>query len=486
MSSHVQLEWEDLKALEAATAPTERAREAWIDLMGRVPFDEINLNTQRVMPTIFRNLRDEPDLPHRDRMRGAFKYTWSRNTEMLNGVRPVLEAFAAQGIDHRILKGAAVQVVSGGLGARSMGDVDVLVSSADADRVARIMDDLGFRRGTYSACTDHADGRGHDALNYNKGGCHVDVHLAGYKAPVRLLLEMMSAPARQARVAGVPVRVPPAELLLLHAAVHGCLASGPTDFVQAVVDVTTLSDHVDQRRLLLAARRTGTLTHLLALDGAVREVGAAPLGIHVPARERAAARTQVAVARVGALVSESSSVAHRLRVRQRGAVAQSRVATDFNGHRRAYRAWLGLGQFAVAERAVLRASGGFLPAPADAWVSGTTAQPFMGGPTPGMTASTVSGSVLDWRFRVRFPGPQAHVRLTLDSPSLDTLDAFVFGNGIPVTRVVAGDRSTRQISFRDVDESTEFSLRPLWEACTQCYSGLDDLEVRIDLGNDAR
>ena len=486
MSSHVQLGWEDLRALSAATAALTPARRAWVDLMARLPFDEINENTQRVMPAIFANLRDAPDLPERDRMRGAFKYTWSRNTEMLHGLRPVLAALTVQGIDYRLIKGAAVQVVCMGLGSRAMGDVDVLVGATDVDRVVDVMESHGFRRGTYSSCSGHADAEHHGALNFNNADCHADVHVAEYKYPVRLLSEMLSAPARDGRAAGVLVRVPPTELLLLHAAVHGSMASGPTDFVQAVVDVAMLSQRVDRRRLLLAARRTGTLLHLLELDEAVRAVGAPSLGLEPPRLERAAARTQATLLRLGDLATESSSVARRLRARQRGASAQARVARDFNGHRREYGAWLRLGQFAFVERSVLRASGGFLPEPGDDWVSGATCRPFSTAGIPGLTASTVSSSVLDWRFRVRLPGPQAHLRLTLDSPSLDTLDAFVFENGRPITRVVAGDRSSRSIYLRNLPASVEFSLRPLWAVCTQCYRGLDDLQVRIDLGDDAR
>lgn len=486
VSSHVQLSWEDLKAIAAATAPPERALRDWSDLMSSIAFDEINGNTQRIMPAIFVNLRDVPDLPERDRVRGAFKYSWSRNTERLHGVRPILEAFADKGIDYRILKGAAVQVVCGGLGTRSMGDIDLLVSAADAAAVEDVMAANGFRRGVHSACSGHADSEQHDALNFNKGDCHVDVHIAEYKAPVRLLTEMMAAPARRGRAAGIPVLVPQPELLLLHAAVHGRLASGPTDFVQAVVDVSQLRPHVDQRRLLLAARKTATITDLLALDDSVRAVGAEPLGIHLPASERVLARAEESGLHLLDAAARASSVVRRARARQRGARVQAAVADRFIGRRSAYRAWLRSGQFARAERAAVSAWGGFLPAPHGVWESGRVTRPFVDVAATGLTASNVAADTLDWRFRVELPEDGAPVRLSVDSPSLQTLDAFVFANGEPITHVRAGDVPSRNIYFRELPQSVEFSLRPLWEVCTACYRGLDDLEVRIDVGDDAR
>lgn len=485
-SRTVGLSWEDRRAIGAATAPAPVAERDWRELMAAMAFDEIAEPTQRVVPAIFRNLRDVPELPDRDRLRGAFKYRWSQTTELLHGVRDVLVALAAAGIEHRVLKGAAVQAVCGSIGSRAMGDVDLLVSVADVDRVGDVMAAEGFRRSGFAACSGHSEAEHHGALTYNAGSCHVDVHVAEFKEPVRLLSLMMVAPPRRIRAAGAVLCVPPAELLLLHAAVHGRLASGPTDLVQAVVDVSMLSPHVDPARLVAAARRTGTLPDLLALDAALRAAGAPSIDLAVPASATAQARVESARAAAVDLVTSSSSVVRRIRGRQRGRAALAAVDREFTGARREYATWLRAGQFAVLERAVVRAHGGFLPQPSGTWVSGRTVQPFGGPPVPGLVASTVAEDTLDWRFRVELPGPQAWARLTLASPSLDRLDAFVFRNGVPVTQVVAGDPSTRDIVLRDLGASNEFSVRPLWQVCAECYHGLADLQVRIDLGDDAR
>lgn len=480
----VTLGREEHRALIAATGAPEAAAENWRALMADVAFDGVSENTQRLMPAIFSNLRDAQQVPERERMRGAFKYAWSKNMGMVHDIRAVLADFGHEGIDYRLIKGAAIQAMCGSVGSRVMGDIDILVSASDATRAAETLVRCGFRRNTFSECDGHSDSGHHDALNFNKGESHVDVHVAEYKYPSRLLLMMMSTPPVLVPLAGMEMAVPPAELLVLHSAVHGCLASGPTDFIQAVVDVSVLADRTDPRRLVALASRSGTLLQLIEIDEELRRAGARPLGVAVRWHEGLRARAEVGGARAVGVVTESSSVLRRIRSRQRSDRALHDVSTGFNGRRRSYGLWLRLGQFAVFERAAVRSSGGFLAEPQGTWTSGISVQPFVDEGVPGMTASRISSRVLDWRFRVDFAAPQPVMRLVLDSASLDSLDAFVFCNGVPITRVVAGDPGTRDIVIRGLGRRNEVSVRALWTVCTECYRGLDDLTVRIDLGDD--
>jgi hypothetical protein len=320
-------------------------------------------------------------------------------------------------------------------------------------------------------------------LNFNKGDSHVDMHVAEHKQPTRLLTMMMDAPPVVVDTMGLRLGVPRPELLLLHAAMHGCLASGPTDLIQAVVDVTVLGPRTNPRTLLACARRTRTLLPLVEIEEAIDGVGARPLQLDVSWTDLARARAEEAADTVIEVASESSSVLQRVRTRKRSDRALADVSEGFNGRRGAYGLWLRMGQFAVFERAVARTTGGFLEPPIGTVTSGKTVQPFLDDDIPGMTASRVSTTAMDWRFRVDFPAPQDRVRLVLDSASLDTLDAFVFCNGVPITRVVAGDPGTRDIVLRGLGRQNEFSVRALWTVCSECYRGLDDLSVRIDLGD---
>lgn len=473
----VTLGEEDHHALLSATADPREARRSWTRLMEMMAFDEVNDNTQRAMPAIFANLRHEKGIPERDRMRGAFKYAWSKNTRMLYDVRPVLQALDARGVSYRVIKGAAVQARCDRVGARVMGDIDLLIGANDIDAVEAAFVGNGYRRNGYAACSGHSDASHFDALNFNKGASHVDLHVAEVKAPTRLLRAIMDEPAVRVEAAGGTIAVPSAELLVLHAAVHGALSSGQTDLMQAALDLATLRPQVDPRRLRALGLRTGTLQALLDLDARLGSIGISGSGVSATRVDVGRARLTGMGQQVAALATESSSLARRLRDRQRGDDALHEVATNFNGHLASYRAWLRSGQFAIVERQAVGRWGGFLPEPQGVW-TGDVVQPFLQ-QVSGVVGSTVAAQALDWRFRFQIEGKRPLVWLDLASASLDRLDAFVFCNGVPLTRLVAGDLSSRRVGLRDVGPSAEISVRPLWTTCRRCYSGLDDLAVSI-------
>jgi hypothetical protein len=445
--------------------------------MAMLPFDEVNPNTQRAMPAIFSNLRDEPGLTERDRMRGAFKFAWSKNTRMLHDLRPVLEQMRGRGIDYRLIKGAAVQARCDRVGARVMGDVDILISARDVTAVEIAFTEGGFRRNGHSYCSGHSDAVHFDSLNFNKSGSHVDVHVAEYKEPTHLLRAMLDTQATAVAAAGTTILVPSAELLALHAAVHGALSSGETDLMQAALDLAVLRPIIDTRLLRQSAIDTRTLLALHRLDTALSRIGIRGSGVTPSTADLTRAEVASRVERTARLAAESNSVIRRIRDRQRGEEALSAVAARFPGHRHAYGTWLRSGQFAIAERQAARRWGGFLSEPEGTW-HGDEARPFLDR-SPGMIGSPIAAQALDWRFRVRLPGPRRWMWLDINSPALDRLDAFVFSNGTPITRIVAGDRDSRRIGIRGVSIHTEISIRPLWTTCRECYSGLDDLTITL-------
>ncbi len=477
------LSTEDVLALRAATSRPESALAAWKELMSSVDFDAINESTQRIMPSIFLNVRGQNDIPDVARMRGAFKYAWSRTTEMLHSGRGLFLALNESGIDYRILKGAAVQVVSNRLGARTMADIDMLIGANDVERMIEIMNAQGFRRSMHSECSGHSSQSHYDAMDFNSDGCHIDVHVAQYKEPSALLQLMLSVPALHVRAAGAQLPLPPPELLLLHAAFHGAQAAGPTDFVQSVVDVLALGGMVDHEQLVEQARQSGTLEALLALNAATQTVDDVSLHIKVPVSAKIRARLQAQVLRGKALISESNSMSARIAERRPSKPLVSLIRDRFQGKTRLYLTWLRTGRFAVTERFVVRLTGGFLEVPQHPWVSGTTLVAF-GNSLPGsIVGSTTAREALDWRFRVRFATPEAMIRVRLISTAFDRLDAYLFCNGRGVARVIAGDISSRSVTIRNVPASAEFSLRAFWDVCPLCYQGFDDLQVRIDLGD---
>lgn len=448
--------------------------------MATVRFDEVNDNTQRVVPAIFSNLRDELDLVERDRLRGAFKFAWSKNASMLAALRPVFDSLAANGVEFRVIKGVAVQAVCGRLGARVMGDVDLLVHDRDIAAVESAFSDHGFRRNTDLTCPGHSDASHFDSLNFNRESTHADVHIAEVKRPTRLFEAMLAEPGSRVSVAGTTVTVPPVDLLILHAACHGALAAGPTDVMQAALDLSLLRGMVDSEQIRQSAVRTGTLIDLLRLDRQLAAIHVPGAGVRANFTSSVASEVRRMQSQLGSFVVDVVPLIRRIRARDPGREVTHVVRRSFPGRRLQYRAWLRLGKFSATERMVVRRWGGFVEDPPDEVELGRDLHPFES-VERGVVVSPVAQIALDWRFRIRVPKNSHFVWLDFDSPTLDRLDPLVYVNGVPVTRLVAGDTKSRRIGLRDVGPTIEVSVRPLGAACRRCFSGLDDIGVRVDV-----
>jgi len=334
--SHLQLGDEEFDALMAATQSPGIGKQHWVALMSRLPFDQINENTQRSIPAIFSNLRNESEVPDRERMRGAFKYTWAKNTRMLFDVRPVLQELDRLDVNYRVIKGAAVLAHQGQFGSRIMGDIDLLIAASDCAIVEKVFISNGFRRSSHSVCAGHSDADHFEALNFNAGATHVDLHVAEFKYPNALLELMLEQPAQLLSTPIGVLPVPDSHLLLLHSAVHGQAAHGPTDLMQTALDFTTLSSTISTSTLLTKARQTGTLSALATVDQALAAINIQGSGAHLNFEDRLTSRTKYLAQRSRSLLLDSSSLLRRAqaaRDRRRSDLDLQVIEREFTGHR---------------------------------------------------------------------------------------------------------------------------------------------------------
>ncbi|MFM8855805.1 MAG: nucleotidyltransferase family protein, partial [Actinomycetota bacterium] len=424
-------------------------------------------------------LRDISGIPERERLRGSFKYTWSKNMRALSDLGPAFEELEIENIPFRLIKGAAVQLLFERVGARTMGDVDLLVHEADIDRVADILVSHGFRQNTSLPCPGHRTSEIVSYVNFNKGPSHVDVHLAGAKEPIRLLRTIMLEPGVRVRIAGASVEIPVPELLLLHAASHGSHATGPTDLMQAALDITLLRNRTDARRLVTLARRTRTIISLRTLDRHLESLEIPGSGVIFSPRIVLMSSCRHFVAGIKGALTTAIPIIHRIAVRYPGRATGRTIRQRFPGHQRAYRMWLATGKFAVSERLAMSRWGGFLAEPTAPVEHGQHAMPFVRS-HPAIVCSPVPSAAFDWRFRFQVPSWVRALSLEFRSNRLDGLDPIVYVNGVPVSRLVAGDSSSRRIRLSGFGSSFEVSLRPLGNACEDCFPGLDDLEIVVE------
>lgn len=475
----LSLTTEDFLAMRAATDPNvDLALQSWTRLMGLVPFDEIGPNTQRVLPMIFANLRSQSAFPERDRLKGAFRYTWTRNSSTFHEARSLLLKLNQRGISYRLLKGSAIQATTGLVGSRIMGDIDLLVGQESIEPVIAILESLDYRRNSHQECVRHTSLGHEEALNFNRGSLHVDVHIAELKPPSRLFVRMLESEPRIASLAGIPVLIPEPELLGLHAAVHGDLASAQTDLMQAAVDLSVMNRLMNQSRLLDLAAETKTTFALIQVAREIEHAKLPALEVHIPMTSLARERISIKVTESWAQMKGATRFTRKLRDRSHR-VDRRRNFSGFRGGGARYRLWSALGQQARFEQMLAPRRLGFLEEPSTVIESGTEIMPFQSN-GKASTASQVAPFAIDWRFRVRLPMNATVAKAQMHSAAFETLDAMVFLNAMPVARIVAGDNSTLEIHFETDREELEFSLRPLWAVCESCYSGFTDLTVRFE------
>lgn len=233
--------------LIAAGVPGQRAREAWNSLVDGVTFDQLPDSVIRAMPQIYGNLNGMSDVRDLPRLRGVYRASWSSNVMLFGATRPVFADFNQQGIEYRVIKGAALSALAGRWGRRTMGDVDVVIADEHMTQALRVLHDRGFR-------PQVIDGEESDKQPRNIQGPYVserrailDIHSPQGRPD--LFAELFRESGQVKQLLDVPIHVPSSELLLAIAVWHGDRAAAGTDHVQTLLDMGFLTPHVDLRKL---------------------------------------------------------------------------------------------------------------------------------------------------------------------------------------------------------------------------------------------
>jgi hypothetical protein len=252
----------DRLLVHAAVGPGPTAADAWTTWFAGVVLDDIPYPEARLLPQVFYNLNRQgrgESLP--PRMRGKYRWVWASNQLRAGVVAPVLEALEAAGIRTMLLKGAAL--VAGDRragGAREMGDVDVLVPTAQAGDAAALLGAGGWsgQRGvTPQYLAERLVNRRH-SWNFDGGeSTSIDLHwhafedVGGLDAD-RLLWEG----ARATTLGGVGTARLDDSAQLVQTLVHAALAED-VQRLEWLVDVASLLEHVDEARVVRVTRMMG-------------------------------------------------------------------------------------------------------------------------------------------------------------------------------------------------------------------------------------
>lgn len=124
-----------------------RAREAWERWKKRVDLDDLDHASFRIMSLACSRLvhlkMEDPEL---GRIKGIYRYQWTRNQLAFRGKADVLRVFAGASIPTLLLKGAALcRTVYPDATSRAMHDLDVLIPATDAARGIQLLQERGWR-----------------------------------------------------------------------------------------------------------------------------------------------------------------------------------------------------------------------------------------------------------------------------------------------------------------------------------------------------
>lgn len=138
-------------------------------------FDPLDLDSQRLLPLVYRNLERTAD-PLVRSLRGVYRYTWMANQRHLLQLKAVVGVLDEAGIPTMMLKGIPLSLAHyRDLGVRHMGDLDVLVPTEHAEAACHLLEGPPLRLTTtdYDRRYRHLL---HAAHYHNRQGVDVDLH----------------------------------------------------------------------------------------------------------------------------------------------------------------------------------------------------------------------------------------------------------------------------------------------------------------------
>ena len=272
--SRVEPTQEQELLLRAALREGKEALEAWNQWHKTVGIDRLDLNSQRLLPLIYRNLRpQDTEVPSFGRLEGTYRYTWYKNQILLQGAAACLRALHEAGVGTLVLKGAAlISCYYKDVGSRFMNDFDILVRAEQASVAVRVLRDEGWQSNFPGGWQPKLPPEQLFLTRYSipfkdPAQRECDLH-------VRVLPECIQAggdayfwdAAVPANIGGVTTRTLSPADHLLHVCVHGISwvspdTAPPLDWIyDAVIIVTAANasrDGMDWQRLVTQARKLG-------------------------------------------------------------------------------------------------------------------------------------------------------------------------------------------------------------------------------------
>ena len=220
-----------LNAILLEGEPAARAWREWQDTAG---LGRIDHASQRLIPMVHQKSGDlELTREEAEICKGVYLHTWYKNSNFLQKLKPVIDAFHSQNIKVMPVKGLALTLFClDDLGLRPMSDFDILVPGDQKAPARRIMESQGWTPGflaphgqAFSSGNFECDLHWHLLQEH----CRADSDDDYWKAAAPAMVQDMNL-----------YRLCPADMLL-HVCVHGAWWN-PTPAIRWIVDAMVVID----------------------------------------------------------------------------------------------------------------------------------------------------------------------------------------------------------------------------------------------------
>jgi hypothetical protein len=245
-------------ALAAAFLPVELALAKWKELVAISSIEDFEHSVTRALPLVYLNCKEGLTGNELLKLKGSYRHSWARNTEMFMQLQPVLRKLQDEGIDYRLLKGGAINMLSGPPGARIMGDIDLLINKSDLILLQNLLIDLGFKRMFSYRCEHISSKVKRLELNFvNEDSLEIDIHVAQERNSRRLFEIMMKSRPEVQEFSGISVKMPEDCLLIAHSLIHGHQNVQDEDESQMIMDIYQLLNQSNAEKTFLSTNRLG-------------------------------------------------------------------------------------------------------------------------------------------------------------------------------------------------------------------------------------
>ena len=238
--------------LQASLPNSLNPREKWELAVQICPIESWPGEVSRLVPCFYVTHGSQLALENDSLLRGVYKSNWSRNSLNLKAIIPILSSLDSQSIEYRLIKGAAIILYLNQIGARRMGDLDLIVNQSNRNSVKNILKSEGFyarypgdRRSNLSEIWENIDGVVLD-LHYIK---KYDLYQCVFTDLIKK------------DFLGYKFKLPSYEVSILVAAYHGNLGHSGGDLPQSIWDIAMIRKfaNLESLNLLVLQNRQSEL-----------------------------------------------------------------------------------------------------------------------------------------------------------------------------------------------------------------------------------